>query len=171
MKKELIDLITPIILDIQEKKKAVTDQVVAEFMRPRRLHCGRKSSKGKELTAEQLTALNNHLEERSYLVGHELSSADEAVVSAYECRLVTADSFPHLRRWRRHVEALLDQGLKAKKLSKDVLEETMQRLGQCSRAALSLSTVVCSCMQLYCIRPTYLPIQGASNNSPMTSTH
>ncbi len=37
LKKELIDLITPIILDIQEKRKAVTDEVVAEFMRPRPL--------------------------------------------------------------------------------------------------------------------------------------
>ncbi len=37
LKKELIDLITPIILDIQEKRKAITDEVVAEFMRPRPL--------------------------------------------------------------------------------------------------------------------------------------
>jgi tryptophanyl-tRNA synthetase len=37
LKKEVIDLLTPIILDIQEKRKSVTDDLVAEFMRPRQL--------------------------------------------------------------------------------------------------------------------------------------
>ena len=37
LKKELIDLITPIVVDIQEKRKAVTDETVKLFMTPRPL--------------------------------------------------------------------------------------------------------------------------------------
>ena len=37
LKKELIELITPIITDLQEKRKAVTEEMVMEFMRPRPL--------------------------------------------------------------------------------------------------------------------------------------
>ena len=37
LKKELIDLITPLIIGIQENRKNVTDQVVEEFMRIRPL--------------------------------------------------------------------------------------------------------------------------------------
>lgn len=37
LKKELIDLLTPLITGIQERRKGVTDEMVAEFMRPRPL--------------------------------------------------------------------------------------------------------------------------------------
>ena len=37
LKKMLIDLLTPLITDIQERRKNVTDEMVAEFMRPRPL--------------------------------------------------------------------------------------------------------------------------------------
>ena len=38
IKKETIDLLTPIILDHQEKRKALTEEIVLEFMKPRPLH-------------------------------------------------------------------------------------------------------------------------------------
>ncbi len=37
LKKELIDLLTPIIQGYQEARKNITDETVAEFMRPRPL--------------------------------------------------------------------------------------------------------------------------------------
>lgn len=38
LKKELIDHLTPMILDIQAKRAKVTDEMVREFMRPRPLN-------------------------------------------------------------------------------------------------------------------------------------
>lgn len=38
LKKELIDLLTPMVIQHQEKRKLVTDDVIAEFMRPRQLN-------------------------------------------------------------------------------------------------------------------------------------
>ncbi len=45
LKKELIDLITPIILGIQEKRKTVTEETVELFMTPRPLKSKLFSSK------------------------------------------------------------------------------------------------------------------------------
>jgi len=39
LKKEVIDLLTPIVQQIQDKRKTVTEEVVEEFMRPRKLNC------------------------------------------------------------------------------------------------------------------------------------
>ena len=38
LKKELIDVLTPIILDFQAKRQLVTDEIVKEFMTPRPLN-------------------------------------------------------------------------------------------------------------------------------------
>jgi tryptophanyl-tRNA synthetase len=38
LKKELIDVLTPIILDFQAKRQLVTDELVKEFMTPRPLN-------------------------------------------------------------------------------------------------------------------------------------
>ncbi|QQP55203.1 Tryptophan--tRNA ligase, partial [Caligus rogercresseyi] len=37
LKKEVIDILTPIITDHQAKRKTITDEVVKEFMTPRSL--------------------------------------------------------------------------------------------------------------------------------------
>lgn len=37
LKKELIDLLTPLVTNLQEKRKTVTDDVVQQFMTPRPL--------------------------------------------------------------------------------------------------------------------------------------
>ena len=37
LKKELIDLLTPMVLEHQERRKAVTDDVIREFIKPRPL--------------------------------------------------------------------------------------------------------------------------------------
>jgi tryptophanyl-tRNA synthetase len=39
LKKELIDLLTPLVTNLQEKRKTVTDDVVHQFMTPRPLKC------------------------------------------------------------------------------------------------------------------------------------
>ena len=39
LKKELIDLLTPLVTNLQEKRKTVTDDVVQQFMTPRPLKC------------------------------------------------------------------------------------------------------------------------------------
>jgi hypothetical protein len=44
LKKELIDIVTPIITEIQEKRKTITDEMVFEFMKPRPLVSKRFSS-------------------------------------------------------------------------------------------------------------------------------
>ena len=44
LKKLLIDVLTPLITDIQERRKNVTDEMVAEFMRPRPLKSKRFTS-------------------------------------------------------------------------------------------------------------------------------
>ena len=38
LKKELIDVLTPMVLQHQEKRKLVTDQLIQEFMTPRKLN-------------------------------------------------------------------------------------------------------------------------------------
>ena len=38
LKKELIDVLTPMVLQHQEKRKLVTDQIIQEFMTPRKLN-------------------------------------------------------------------------------------------------------------------------------------
>ncbi len=136
LKKELIDLITPIILDIQQKRKAVTDDIVAEFMRPRKLawRQGGKS-KGehnkKMLSEGQLASLDEYLELRSYLVGYEFSSVDEIVASTYHHAAAGAtDKFPHFARWMHHVKVLLAEGHQQWKPEKAVVERLKEELGQ-----------------------------------------
>lgn len=38
LKKELIDVLTPLVLKHQERRKAVTDEMIKEFMTPRKLN-------------------------------------------------------------------------------------------------------------------------------------
>ena len=44
LKKELIDLLTPLVTNLQEKRKTVTDDVVQQFMTPRPLKSYSKKS-------------------------------------------------------------------------------------------------------------------------------
>ena len=45
LKKELIDVVTPLIQEIQERRKTITDEVVAQFMEPRALQTKHFTSK------------------------------------------------------------------------------------------------------------------------------
>ncbi len=127
MKKELIDLITPIILDIQAKRKLVTDEVVAEFMRPRKLNWSSKQAKVQkpQLSQEQLSRLNSRLEERSYLAGYEFSTLDESVAASCQ---VSSD-LPHLSRWKRHVQFLVEEGQTPSKVDKQVAVKIKEAIG------------------------------------------
>ena len=63
-------------------------------------------------SVRELKALDNYLSERSYISGHRLSSDDRLVLDRLRSSssFSSADEYHHVKRWLRHVEALLLDG-------------------------------------------------------------
>ena len=142
----LVEVISPMVSEIQRRRKDVTDAIAAEFMRPRPLKWSSPKSSapsGPELTLEELTSLNERLASKSYLTGYVLSEADVTLrTRVTEQALVSATTpLPHLKRWSRHVDKLSSglEAVKPTKLVKGEMERLMDELGQ-SRLELSDST-------------------------------
>ncbi len=119
----------PIIAELQQQRKLVTDEILAEFMRPRPLKWGaqkRRPAAGEQvLTKGQTSALNAYLAGRSYLVGFALSEADVSV----RARLDSSSGHPHIARWMKHVDELVVDA-KPAKVSADVMADLKSELGQ-----------------------------------------
>ncbi len=113
LKKELIDLITPIILDIQEKKRKISEEVVFEYMRPRRLKWTRKDEPSPKVEGasepETWDRLNELLADQSYLNGHKMGSEDISMAHSLPEEALSRSLRPHLARWARHVRARAEE--------------------------------------------------------------
>jgi len=64
-------------------------------------------------SAEGLTALNEHLQTRSYITGYH-ASADDASTFAYVWNTVDETQYPQVARWYNHIAALIGSGRLAK---------------------------------------------------------
>ena len=138
LKKELIDTITPIIVEHQKQRAKVTDDLVMEFMRPRSLNWGVSSASGspvhhkliksgEPLSPGALDKLESHLAGHSYVHGVQFSEADLLVYS----RLAKVEGRPNTDRWSTHISALLDLNGDAKPmtLTKEKMAEVKEVYG------------------------------------------
>ena len=133
----LIEVISPLVSDIQRRRKDVTDAIAAEFMRPRPLkRSSPKSSapSGPDFTSDELNSLNERLASMSYLTGYALSEADVTLRARVSERalVLSTSPLPHLKRWLRHVDHL-SSGLEAvtpTKVGKGEMKRLMDELGQ-----------------------------------------
>ena len=133
----LVEVISPMVSEIQRRRKDVTDAIAAEFMRPRPLKRSSpksSASSGPEFTLDELTSLNELLASKSYLTGHVLSEADATLrARVSEQALQSATSpLPHVKRWLRHVDriSLGSDAVKPTKVDKGEMERLMGELGQ-----------------------------------------
>merc|ERR1719414_314872 len=138
LKKELIDVLTPIIEEHQKRRKDITDEMAFEFMTPRKLNYKQPLNikidpKLKVLKEDTLTKLNDTLADKSYVSGDAFSDADvllfshlsitrkEPSIKVDEARLA------NLIRWESHVKNLCcsnldDTNSQPKKLPKDEMK-------------------------------------------------
>jgi len=123
LKKELIDTITPIMTNIQERRKLVTDDMVKEFMRPRKLFWGKDKHPGVATTCTLSDSALARLEERflnySYADGYQYSEVDMALLKRIgSLTQQQEEAFPNLQRWKRHVIVLVEEEVAAGKVKK-----------------------------------------------------
>ena len=88
LKKTLIDLLTPMVIEHQARRKTVSDSLVLEFMRPRPLNFMSKSKASSHMKKTKpfledpaLEKLEIHLRDFSYVYGYEFSDLDLKVAS------------------------------------------------------------------------------------------
>jgi glutathione S-transferase len=112
LKKELIDVLVPIVENIQKTRVGVSDEDVAEFMRPRQLRVSARLPASNEppLTSKQMEALNAYLETKSYVVGHAISLADSSLAARVASNSGALSNLPHVSRWLSHVRKRLATG-------------------------------------------------------------
>ena len=125
LKKELIEVLTPIVSAHQDKRKNVTDEDVLAFMAPRPLNFDLKptfKSVAPYLDQSMLEKLDNHLKDQSYLYGYQLSDVDFLVASHVE----TPTFGPNVERWFNHLKNCEDKPLA---LPKDVKKELLKNYG------------------------------------------
>jgi tryptophanyl-tRNA synthetase len=140
LKKELIDVLTPIIEEHQKKRKTVTDDMAFEFMTPREFQWKKPLNikidpKLKVLPKETLQKLDENLLEKSYIIGDNFTDADVLLFSHLsitnkEHDMTTSAEpglFPNVSRWESHVRNLLssnqeDNSSQPRKLAKDEIK-------------------------------------------------
>ena len=130
----LIEVISPLVSEIQRRRKDVTDAVAAEFMRPRPLKWSSpksrtRASSSPKCTQEELSFLNEHLASRSYLIGYVLSEADVTLRARVSEQAILP--FPHVKRWLVHVDQLslgLD-AFKPTRIDKGEMDRLLDQLG------------------------------------------
>jgi len=129
LKKELIDVITPILEKHQAARKILSDDDVREFMRPRPLKWNKPLNikidpKLGPLAPQSMAKLNEALKEGSYLQDEKFSDADvlmyQHVVKNEELEKCGMEN---VQRWKSHVTNLLkDDSVVPQKLPKDVMK-------------------------------------------------
>ena len=114
LKKILIDVLTPMVVEHQARRKGITDSLAMEFMQARSLNFATKSppapSKNKHHQSYQasdatLQKLNLHLRDFSYVHGHEFSALDLQLASYIEESSLSA-SLVNVRRWLNHIHSI-----------------------------------------------------------------
>ena len=119
-------------MDIQAKRKLVTDEIVAEFMRPRPLSNSAKSKtkpKYSTVPTDICERLDDYLSDRSYLEAYEFSEVDAAVMSSLSTNSSSSQSFVHFNRWFRHITALTSSGASPKKSPREAFEVIEGKFG------------------------------------------
>ena len=130
----LIEVISPLVSEIQRRRKDVTDAVAAEFMRPRPLKSSSaktmaRASSAQQFSPDELNSLNEYLASKSYLIGYVLSDADVTLRARVSEQAILP--FPHLKRWLVHVDKLtlgLD-AVKPRRTDKGEMERLLDELG------------------------------------------
>ena len=120
LKKELINVLTPIVSAHQEKRKTVTNQDVLDFMSPRQLNFNVQpvfKVVAPFLDQECLDKLDQHLKDHSYVHGHQLSEVDVILASHIDNFM----TFVYIQRWLSHVKSCDDKPLSiTKDIKKDI---------------------------------------------------
>jgi len=130
LKKELIDVITPILEKHQMARKSLTDDDVLAFMKPRPLKWNKPINlkidpKLKPLSAESLAKLDAVLSEESYVVAKSLFSDADVLLYQHVYKNDTKEvgKFVNVQRWKSHVTNLLkDDDVTPQKVAKDVIK-------------------------------------------------
>lgn len=140
LKKELIDILTPLVEKHQEARKKLTDEDVLEFMRPRPLKWNqplnlKMDPKLTKLSDESIKKLNDSLTDSSYVRGHEFSDGDVLLFSHLKGQTFESDqSMTNIHRWERHISNLLkSDGVSPLKLPKDVMKALKSEYGKCQK--------------------------------------
>ena len=113
-------------MGIQERRKTISDELVMEFMRPRKLTWGKKnkSNETKEevaskLPEEVLASLDQRFLHSSYAEGFTFSDVDVALLKKLGgLSTQQRESNPNLSRWERHVSSLVSEGSLPEKVKK-----------------------------------------------------
>ena len=118
LKKELIDVLTPIIEEHQKRRKTITDDIALEFMTPRDLEWKKPINikidpKMTPLSEGTLKIMDTELTDKSYVVGDNFTEADVLLFSRLFITRKEMNStkelegFVHVNRWESHVKCLL----------------------------------------------------------------
>ena len=142
LKKELIDVITPIIEEHQKKRKTITDDMALEFMTPRNLQWNKPlniklDQKLKLLSEETLKKMDETLVDQSYISGDNFTDADILLFS-HLCitnkESSASKGFSNVSRWESHVKNLLSSNQdnvasQQKKLTKEEMKGVKKLYG------------------------------------------
>lgn len=142
LKKELIDVLTPIIEEHQKKRKTITDDMALEFMTPRNLQWNKPLNikldpKLKLLSEETLKKMDETLVDQSYISGDNFTDADILLFS-HLCitnkESSASKGFSNVSRWESHVKNLLssnqdDVASQQKKLTKEEMKGVKKLYG------------------------------------------
>ena len=126
LKKELIDVVTPILEKHQAARKLVTDEDVRAFMRQRPLDWNKPLTikidpKLKALSDEALAKLEEALKEESYVAQSKYSDADVLLFQHVHKNQLSEEV--NVKRWLSHVTSLLKyDDVTPLKLAKDVMK-------------------------------------------------
>merc|ERR1712088_697853 len=139
LKKELIDVLTPIIEEHQKRRKTITDDIALEFMTPRDLEWKKPINikidpKMTPLSEGSLKIMDTELTDKSYVVGENFTEADVLLFSRLFITRKEMNStkelegFVHVNRWESHVKSLLSSkqeelSSQPKKLGKDEMKK------------------------------------------------
>jgi len=128
LKKELIDVITPILEKHQAARKLLTDADVMEYMRPRALTCKNKPLNIKidpklgPLAPESMAKLEAALTDESYLTQSKFSDAD-VLMFQHVWKNDVSENLKNVQRWKSHIHTLLqDDSVTPQKINKDVMK-------------------------------------------------
>ena len=121
LKKELIDVLTPIVSAHQVQRKTITDQDVLAFMTPRALNFNLRpifKTAAPYLDQTNLEKLDQHLRDHSYVFGYQLSEVDTVLASHIDG---SDKNYVNIQRWLNHVTNCEDKFISVPKdLKKDI---------------------------------------------------
>ena len=123
LKKELIDVLTPIVSAHQVQRKTITDHDVIAFMTPRSLNFNLRpifKTVAPYLDQSNQEKLDHHLRDHSYVFGYQLSEVDTILASHIDLD-GSHINYVNIQRWLNHVKNCEDKFISVPKdLKKDI---------------------------------------------------